>query len=696
MPVLDESGNLLAFESGGNTTLRGAVARGEQVIANVGKDLTIESLQDLSTYDSKQKSLGASVSLCIFPFCVGATPVSGSVSASASKVNSDYASVTEQSALRAGGGGFDVKVKNDTDLKGGAITSTQQAIDDNKNAFHTDGTLTLSDIDNKASYSAKSASINIGTGFSAAGALVPQGTSMGFGKDSGSASGTTRAAISGIAGNTNARTGDKEAGMAKIFDAAKVQKEIEAQTRITQMFGQLAPKAAADFAVSRSNVLKDQARQEGDSDKRAALYAEARLWDDGGAYRVALHAAIGGLAGGASGALGAGAVASAAPLLNELQDNIAKGLKDAGASDSVAKIAGQLISGATAAGIGAAVGGSTAGAAAGLNVDANNRQLHPDQIKLIQKMSSDPEKQKQLTVVLCVLQNCDINGLSGYDSSGQALYKTGEQLRSMSPEQFKQLAVEIGNAGLLSGQFAYPLGGLDFTKDAVGKGINDKLNAIEKAYDVAISKPEDLGSAATGAIKGLANNVKDAPQYPLDNNDEKRGAIWANIALVAGPTAVAGVEGGLNALGSAVERRLAPSTVSLETNTAAYTGVIEIVGPYIELGSKDSFVSSRVYKQAFNSQESLVIGSLVDTEVGSQLGMRRLNEQDWTINVNDAWMQGGIDGGKTFYLGSNISIGNLRTGNSLYPKSIFFRELLQLRDANYFRQGELMMPPKKQ
>lgn len=44
------------------------MARGEQVIANVGKDLTIESLQDLSTYDSKQKSLGASVSLCILPF----------------------------------------------------------------------------------------------------------------------------------------------------------------------------------------------------------------------------------------------------------------------------------------------------------------------------------------------------------------------------------------------------------------------------------------------------------------------------------------------------------------------------------------------------------------------------------------------------------------------------------------------------
>ncbi|MBK9445200.1 MAG: hemagglutinin repeat-containing protein [Betaproteobacteria bacterium] len=128
-------------------------------------NLKIESLQDTSTYDSKQKSLGGSIT-------IGAG-VSGNVSASSSKVKSDYASVTEQSGIRAGNGGFDVKVKGDTDLKGGAITSTQEAINENRNRFETGGQLTLSDIQNKAEYSAKSVSVNIGAGQDNSGKLTP-------------------------------------------------------------------------------------------------------------------------------------------------------------------------------------------------------------------------------------------------------------------------------------------------------------------------------------------------------------------------------------------------------------------------------------------------------------------------------------------------------------------------------------------
>ncbi|MDO3559821.1 hemagglutinin repeat-containing protein, partial [Ralstonia pseudosolanacearum] len=44
------AGNTLTLESGGNTNLKGAVASGKQVVANVGGDLNIESLQDTSTY----------------------------------------------------------------------------------------------------------------------------------------------------------------------------------------------------------------------------------------------------------------------------------------------------------------------------------------------------------------------------------------------------------------------------------------------------------------------------------------------------------------------------------------------------------------------------------------------------------------------------------------------------------------------
>ena len=118
-----EAGQQLALVSGGDTTIQGAVAKAEAIQADIGGDLALESLQDTSRFASKQQSIGASVS--------------GSVSASSSKTNSNYASVGEQSALRAGDGGFQVRVEDDTDLKGGAITSTQQAIDDGNNAFQT-------------------------------------------------------------------------------------------------------------------------------------------------------------------------------------------------------------------------------------------------------------------------------------------------------------------------------------------------------------------------------------------------------------------------------------------------------------------------------------------------------------------------------------------------------------------------------
>ena len=288
------AGKTLTLESGGDTTLRGAVARGEQVVAKVDGDLRIESLQDTSTHDSKQKSLGASVSLCIPPFCYGAAS-SGSVSASGSgsKVKSDYASVTEQSGIKAGDGGFQVAVKGDTDLKGGAITSTQAAIDLNRNSFQTDGELTISNIQNKAEYTAKSASVNVGTGFSAAGALTPGGTSAGIGKDGGKTESTTLAAISEVAGNKAARTGDAETGIAKIFDADKVQKEIDAQVAITQIFNEHAPKAAATYSTKQIAELKRQAEVETDPARKAELLNEASKWGPNGSYNVAMNIIIG-------------------------------------------------------------------------------------------------------------------------------------------------------------------------------------------------------------------------------------------------------------------------------------------------------------------------------------------------------------------------------------------------------------------
>ncbi|OQS26983.1 hypothetical protein B0T40_24940 [Chromobacterium haemolyticum] len=229
------------------------------------------------------------------------------------------------------------------------------------------------------------------------GAWSPSGSGIGFGNDSGSADSETRSGISGVAGNTAARTGDAQAGLKPIFDADKVQKEVDAQAQITQAFGQQASKTIGDYAGKQAKSLKAHAALETDDSKRQALLDEAARWDEGGAYRIAMHTAMGGLLGGVGGAAGAGATAASAPGLDKLQASVTENLRAAGLPGSAAQVAGSLISSGTAAGIGGVLGG-TAGAAAGFDVDANNRQLHLNERKAIQKNS--PAFAKKLSAEL--------------------------------------------------------------------------------------------------------------------------------------------------------------------------------------------------------------------------------------------------------------------------------------------------------
>ena len=251
----------VSIKSGGDTTLKGATVEGKQVTVTVGGNLNIESLQDTATYAEKNQQVGVS----------GMIGAGGSASANFAKSNidSNFASVTEQSGIKAGDGGFIVNVQGNTDLKGGAITSTQAAVDNNKNSFQTGGTLTTSDIQNKASYDAKSVSVSVGTGSSP---MPGQGLSsvvsgVGLGKDSGNTSSTTTAGISGMAGDTTKRTGDNAQGIGKIFDAEKVRQEITAQTQITQEFGKQASTAVQSYAQTQRKELQDQIKTASVADK---------------------------------------------------------------------------------------------------------------------------------------------------------------------------------------------------------------------------------------------------------------------------------------------------------------------------------------------------------------------------------------------------------------------------------------------
>lgn len=149
------AGQTLNLHSSGDATVRGAVLAGQNVTAEVGGNLTIESLQDASTYAARQQSLGGSVT-----FGAG---FSASVNANQGKSDSRYLSAAEQAGIKTGDGGFDVNVAGHTQLTGGVISSSASAAEAGLNRLST-GTLGFSDLHNSASF--RASSIGIGLGYS--------------------------------------------------------------------------------------------------------------------------------------------------------------------------------------------------------------------------------------------------------------------------------------------------------------------------------------------------------------------------------------------------------------------------------------------------------------------------------------------------------------------------------------------------
>ena len=148
------AGNAVNITSGADTNLKGGTVSAQQVTANMGGNLNVESLQDTATSQASQKTTGIALSIPI----VG-TGGSASFSQSKQNSNSNYASVNEQSGIKAGEGGFAINVGGNTDLKGAAITGSRDA---SKNTLTTN-TLTTSDISNSMSASASSSGVSVGT-----------------------------------------------------------------------------------------------------------------------------------------------------------------------------------------------------------------------------------------------------------------------------------------------------------------------------------------------------------------------------------------------------------------------------------------------------------------------------------------------------------------------------------------------------
>ncbi|MBU9546866.1 hemagglutinin repeat-containing protein, partial [Burkholderia multivorans] len=395
------AGNQLAIQSGGDTNLKGAVASGKQVIADVGGDLYIESLQDKDHYDSKQQSAGLSASVCVPPLCTGKSSVAGSVGQT--KMNSDYASVIEQSGIKAGDGGFQVDVKGNTDLKGGVIASSDKAVQDNLNTLST-ATLTHSDIENHASYDASSVGLSGGYGGTigkdqkgkADNVNPVPGTSLPKGDGglqiappvalsaSGDANSTTKSGISGgvvtitdgakqqqLTGQTaaesvasiNRDTSNTGGALAPIVDKDKIQAGFDITSQFINQAGTFVANRAAEADAAKV-AAKDPTLT---PEQRAAAQQRAdelnASWGPSGTYRQVLTALSVAAGGNVTGGLGQFAQSATVAYLQQLGTNQVKQIADSLGSEEARAALHAIVGCAGAAASSQSCGAGAMGAA---------------------------------------------------------------------------------------------------------------------------------------------------------------------------------------------------------------------------------------------------------------------------------------------------------------------------------------------
>lgn len=471
--------NTLSMTSGRDTNLRGARVSGNTVDANVGRDLNITSPQDTNTYRSEQMSAGVQLSICVPPICYGA---SGSGSFNEQTIKDHYKSVGQQSGIYAGTGGFNVNVGNHAQLDGGVIASKADA---DKNTLSTQ-TLSFTNLQNVSEYSGMSlgfgASGVIGGGpAGASGAPGTSGVMQGQSHTPGatnsagmgpsgflpagtmsSQSGTTYAAVSpatitvrgdagtghdSTAGLSRDTTHANDGALANTFDAQKVSDDLAIQSQTAQVGMQVAGDVGkylqdkANLEVRDAEQRLADAKNARDKDAEAAAQADLdsatlqqALWKDGGAGRVGLHLIVGGLGAG----MGGGSVLGA--LGGTLAGDMANAAVSSALDDTLGgKILGNIVSGVAGAVVGGLLDGASgaiSGANGAMGADLYNRQLHPDERKLISdkahemalEQAKNPDDVAKIeaywTNVLTMVADADVDS--------QARQQLGSQLNQMA------------------------------------------------------------------------------------------------------------------------------------------------------------------------------------------------------------------------------------------------------------------------
>ena len=512
----------LSFASGNDTNIKGGMLSGEKVTGNVGGDLKIESKQDSNSYKETNKSVGASIGL-------GSNKaISGSVSVG--KIDSNYNSVTDQSGIYAGKDGFYIRVEDNTDLKGGIISSTADA---DKNKIST-GTLTFEDIQNKADYKAGGAGIKVNKNNDAE--YNEKGITPDIGMPaSGEAESTTKATIS--------------KGTIEIRDKENQKQDINKLNRDNanslNKLGEIFDKTKIEERQELANLFGELAYNE------IHKLADKNGWKEGSPEKNALHALVGGIMSELTGnGFLAGASASA---INEMvQKKLSEQFegepdKHQWASAIIGGVVSQIVAGNVQAGTSTAASGT------------KNNYLFRDQIEL---------KERELSEAIA-------RGAS--DEEIKAINDKWDKIDQAQDEAIDALGYPIGNIADGSIENDYE------AKKSILKYAQDKLFADKSL----VALKSTLGNSVIDMSMSL---IDDATKDKIYQNLKQNIKINANSQGLPNLNYVVEIEPGSNFVMKGVAKlgvcNIGKTAYSIYLNTDKYkneqdraiAGTIDIIG----------------------------------------------------------------------------------------------------------------------
>ena len=146
VPTTIKAAQLAQLKAKQDTNMIGSTVSGKKVEVDTGRDLHMQSLQDVDNFKEHSKSGG---------FLVSSKPniknPTGTIGISIGRIDSKWKSVTHQAGIYAGEDGYDINVGNGTTLEGAIIKSEAPKA---KNTLTTKS-LEMKDIQNEAEYSVR-------------------------------------------------------------------------------------------------------------------------------------------------------------------------------------------------------------------------------------------------------------------------------------------------------------------------------------------------------------------------------------------------------------------------------------------------------------------------------------------------------------------------------------------------------------